>query len=234
MRPVRVVHVARMVKKNVSRGQAERPALEQAAGLVEREGVQQRGGGEPRHQRGVLHRVPGPVAAEAQHHVGPPGAEADAQREEQPAGDRPLLRALHPGLVARGRAAVWRWRTRRARPARRSRRTAPADAGPCRGAAAADSGRTAACRLRPSGTGWSPTSKTISAANTAPTTQSTITAPPVSRSTRAQVDQRDHHGHDGDQQQPEQERSLLPGPEARDAIEGRAGSRRSSRPRRRS
>ena len=65
MRPVRVVQVARIVKKKVARGQGERPALEEAARLVEREGVQQGGGGEPRHQRGVLHRVPGPVAAEA-------------------------------------------------------------------------------------------------------------------------------------------------------------------------
>ena len=100
MRPVRVVQVARMVNQKVSGGQAERPALEQAARLVEREGVEQGGRREPRHQRGVLHRVPGPVAAEAEHHVGPPGAEADAQREEQPAEHGPLLRALHPQLVA--------------------------------------------------------------------------------------------------------------------------------------
>ena len=81
-------------------GQAERPALEQAARLVEREGVEQGGGGQPGNKRGVLHRVPGPEAAEAEHDVGPPGAEADAQAEEEPAEHGPLLRALHPELVA--------------------------------------------------------------------------------------------------------------------------------------
>ncbi len=81
-------------------GEAERPALEQAARLVEREGVEQGGRRQPGDERGVLDRVPGPVAAEAEHDVGPPGAEADAQAEEEPAEHGPLLRALHPELVA--------------------------------------------------------------------------------------------------------------------------------------
>ena len=83
--------------------------------------------------------------------------------------------------------------------------------------------------LRPNGVvpgaaamnGFEPSSKTVSAANTADTAQSTITAAPVRRSRRFEVAQRDHHGDDGEQEQPEQERALLAGPEARDAVEDR-------------
>ena len=83
--------------------------------------------------------------------------------------------------------------------------------------------------LRPNGcvpasaftNGLEPASNTMRAANTPPTMQSTITAPPVSRSHLVEVEQRDHHGDDGDEQQPQQERALLPRPEPGDPVEGR-------------
>ena len=43
---------------------------------------------QPRHQRRVLDRIPGPVAAPSQLRVGPAGAEQDPDPEEQPCGQR--------------------------------------------------------------------------------------------------------------------------------------------------
>ncbi len=62
--------------------------------------MQQRGGREPGDEGRVLDRVPAPVAAPREDHVGPPGAQADAQREEEPAAEGPPLRALDPLGVA--------------------------------------------------------------------------------------------------------------------------------------
>ena len=42
------------------------------------DGVKERGAGKPRHEGGVLHRVPKPPAAPAEFVIGPPGAERDA------------------------------------------------------------------------------------------------------------------------------------------------------------
>ena len=81
-------------------GQRQGPVLEQTAAPVEREGVQHGGGREPRDEGGVLDGVPAPIAAPGQDHVGPPGTQADAEREEEPAAERPPLRALHPLRVA--------------------------------------------------------------------------------------------------------------------------------------
>ena len=51
---------------------------------------------EPRQQRGVLHRVPGPVAAPAELGVAPAGAEEDADAEEEPGGEREAPRGPDP------------------------------------------------------------------------------------------------------------------------------------------
>ena len=50
--------------------------------------MQERRARQPGHQRGVLDRVPAPVAAPAELRVGPAGAEQDAKAEEQPGGER--------------------------------------------------------------------------------------------------------------------------------------------------
>src|SRR2546426_874214 len=46
--------------------------------------MERRRGGEPGQERGVLHRVPGPVPSPAEHLVGPPAAEHDRAGEEDP------------------------------------------------------------------------------------------------------------------------------------------------------
>ncbi len=79
--------------------QQHRPALEHAALLGHRQRVDQRGTDQPRHERGVLHRVPEPPAAPAEFVVGPPGAEHDADAEEGPGDDRPRPRPAGPGGV---------------------------------------------------------------------------------------------------------------------------------------
>ena len=55
------------------------PHLQHPALLLDHHRVQERGTGQPRHQRGVLDRVPRPVAAPAELHVRPAGAEQDAR-----------------------------------------------------------------------------------------------------------------------------------------------------------
>src|SRR5215468_7750628 len=61
--------------------------------------MQQRGAGEPRHQRGVLDRVPEPEAAPAQDVVGPPAPERDAEGEKAPGGERPWPYPARPSGV---------------------------------------------------------------------------------------------------------------------------------------
>ena len=75
--------------------QRHRPALQDALALGEDRGVQRRGGGEPGQERRVLHRVPGPVAAPAQHLVRPPAAEHDGHGEEDPRQQQPRRAARH-------------------------------------------------------------------------------------------------------------------------------------------
>ena len=58
--------------------------------------MQERGAGQPRHQRGVLDRVPGPVAAPAELGVGPARAEQDPDAEEEPGGEREAARGADP------------------------------------------------------------------------------------------------------------------------------------------
>ena len=82
--------------------------------------------GEPRHQRGVLDRIPGVVAAPADLHVGPVRAEQLADAEERPRGERPAARGDDPALVRRAGRAARPSRTRTARSARRSRGRAAA------------------------------------------------------------------------------------------------------------
>ncbi len=75
------------------------PALHHAALLLHHDGVQEGGAGEPGHQAGVFDRVPSPVAAPAQHGVGPVHAEHDAEGEEEPRDHRPAASDVDPLLA---------------------------------------------------------------------------------------------------------------------------------------
>ena len=72
----------------------QHPAL-----LLDHHRVQERRRGEPRHQRGVLDRVPGVVAAPAHLLVGPVRAEQLADTERRPRDERPPARRDDPALV---------------------------------------------------------------------------------------------------------------------------------------
>ena len=59
----------------------------------------QRGADQPRHERGVLDRVPEPPAAPAQRVVGPPASHRDADGERAPGGQRPRPHPARPGGI---------------------------------------------------------------------------------------------------------------------------------------
>ena len=65
--------------------------------------MQERGRGKPRHQRGVLDRIPRVVAAPAHLDVGPVRAEQLPEAEERPRGKRPPARRNEPALVGLAR-----------------------------------------------------------------------------------------------------------------------------------
>ena len=54
--------------------------------------------GQPREERGVLHRVPRPVAAPPQDLVRPPGAQQDPHRQAAPGHERPAAGLQQPAL----------------------------------------------------------------------------------------------------------------------------------------
>jgi hypothetical protein len=75
------------------------PALEEAALLRDGERMDQRRTRKPGHEGRVLHRIPEPPPAPAELVVGPPAAERDADREEQPGRERPGPRPPRPGGI---------------------------------------------------------------------------------------------------------------------------------------
>ena len=77
-------------------GEQCRPGEEGAAFFADDEAVQQRGADEPRHERGVFHRIPEPPAAPAEFVVRPVAAEGDAEGQRQPGGERPRAGAAQP------------------------------------------------------------------------------------------------------------------------------------------
>ena len=119
----------------------QRPALEEPALVRDRERMDERRAGEPRHEGRVLDRIPEPVAAPAELVVRPPAAERDAHGEEGPGRRGPRARPARPRLVE---LAFEHRRARRKRTRRRIRRSpcrASADGWRAPGPAAADSGR---------------------------------------------------------------------------------------------
>ena len=80
-------------------GEQQGPVTEQAPLLGDRQGMDQRGGRQPRHERGILHRIPEPPAAPPQFVVRPPATQGDPEREAHPSGDRPRTRPARPGGI---------------------------------------------------------------------------------------------------------------------------------------
>ena len=97
--PLRTTNVPKMLRKNATMISSDVPGLEHAAALLHLDAVDERGAHQPRHQRHVLDGVPAPVAAPAQHVVGPPGAQDVAQPENHPRHHRVAARQGDP-LVA--------------------------------------------------------------------------------------------------------------------------------------
>ena len=125
--PERTRKVPSSDSENVGDGQQQGPAAEAAALFGDRLRMQQRRAGEPRHEAGVLDRIPEPPAAPAEFVVRPPRAQRDAEGEEGPGDVRPRPRPAQPARVDAGRRAARRSRTRTAPRNRRSRCTASAD-----------------------------------------------------------------------------------------------------------
>ena len=75
------------------------PDLQHPLPFLDHHRVEEGGAGEPGHERGVFDRVPAPVAAPAELHVGPAAAEQDAAAEEEPRDERPAPGARDPGGV---------------------------------------------------------------------------------------------------------------------------------------
>src|SRR2546429_6393922 len=61
--------------------------------------MNERGADQPRHEGGVLDRIPEPEAAPAELVVGPEAPERDAAGEESPGGGGPGPRPAGPGLA---------------------------------------------------------------------------------------------------------------------------------------
>ena len=75
------------------------PDFHHPALLLHHHRMQEGGAGEPRQQGSVLDRVPAPVAAPAQHRVGPAPAEDDADGQESPRDHAPAARDVDPVLA---------------------------------------------------------------------------------------------------------------------------------------
>ena len=93
------------------------PDLQHPALLLDHHRVEERGCREPRHERGVLDRIPGVVAAPADLDVRPVGADQLPDAEERPGRQRPAARRHDPPLVgAAGEERAHRERERHGEP----------------------------------------------------------------------------------------------------------------------
>ena len=89
---------AQQRQKERGEDQPHVPLLHHAALLLHHHRVQERRPGQPRHQRGVLHRVPAPVSTPPQHRVGPVRSQEDPAGQEQPRHHRPPAGDVDPLL----------------------------------------------------------------------------------------------------------------------------------------
>ena len=90
------------------RGDGERqvPDAHEPAALLHEHRVQVRRPAQPGQQRGVLHRVPSPEAAPAEHLVGPPRTQHDADGEEGEGHQRPAAALDLPAIAIRPVASM--------------------------------------------------------------------------------------------------------------------------------
>ena len=79
--------------------QAEVPDPQHPSALLDEHRVDVGRARQPRQEAGVLHRVPRPHAAPAEHLVAPPAAEQDADRQEGPREQRPAAGLHQPALA---------------------------------------------------------------------------------------------------------------------------------------
>src|SRR5208282_1026597 len=79
--------------------QPDVPDAHHAALFLHHHGMQESGAGDPGHERSVLNRIPSPVAAPAEHGVGPMGAEKDADGLESPGDHGPAAGDVNPFLA---------------------------------------------------------------------------------------------------------------------------------------
>ena len=113
MTPERVRNVPKMREVERERDEHHVPDLQHPALLLDHHRVEERGRHEPRHERGVLDRIPGVVAAPADLGVRPVRAEQLADAEERPRGERPAAGGDDPALVgAAGEESAHRERER--------------------------------------------------------------------------------------------------------------------------
>src|SRR5439155_1712660 len=80
--------------------ESEIPGAQEAAFLLDHHRMQVRGRREPRHDRGVLDRIPRPVATQAEHRVAPPGPGDDPDPEERPGQRREASRRDEPTIAS--------------------------------------------------------------------------------------------------------------------------------------
>ena len=204
--------------------QGDVPHLEHPPPLLDHDRVQEGGPHQPRHQRGVLDRVPPPVAAPPELRVGPAGARAGsrspgtARRSARSAGSRGSSSRRGVGWPAR------RSRTRTGSRRRRSPSRASAGGWPSPGGAAAAPGRPpqAAPGLRRAN-GFA--SNSISPVKKTPSPMSTAVA--HGASSRCLLPGREQHRRRGQREHPgpQQQRALLAGPHRGQLVEAGGGGR---------
>ena len=101
--PLRVRNVPKQRQRERGRHQHHVPDLQHPLLLLHHHRVQERGGRQPRHQRGVLDRIPGPVAAPADLDVRPVRAQQHADAQARPREQRPAADGHQPACVGAAR-----------------------------------------------------------------------------------------------------------------------------------
>ena len=111
--PDRVRNVPRIVRAKAVITSTKFHACSAPAPHLHQSRMEERGGHQPRHERCVLNRVPGPVATPRQHLVGPPATEGDAKGQKRPGHQSRTAAPAQPlhARAARGRGPRSRRRT---------------------------------------------------------------------------------------------------------------------------
>ncbi len=94
--PLRVRNVPKMLRKKRCDHQYDIPHLQHPALFLDHHGMQEGSPREPGQKRGVLDRVPTPVAAPAEHGVSPIAAQKNSETEEHPGDHGPTARGANP------------------------------------------------------------------------------------------------------------------------------------------